>query len=43
LHGRNQFPENPKELGACIIEWQAAMSNIGKALLRGVALGLGMP
>ena len=43
LHGRNQFPEIPAELGPTIIEWQEQMSKLGKTLLRGVALGLGIP
>lgn len=43
LHGRNLFPERPAELGKAIIEWQEEMSKLGKALLRGVALGLGIP
>ena len=43
LHGRNQFPERPEQLGKTIIEWQEQMSNLGKTLLRGVALGLGIP
>lgn len=42
LHGRNQFPETPADLGNTIIEWQSYMSQIGKALLAGVAVGLGM-
>lgn len=43
LHGRNLFPENPSELGPCIIEWFAALSKLGRTLLGGVALALGMP
>ena len=43
LHGKNLFPENPSELGPTILEWMEAMSKLGKSLLTGVALGLGMP
>lgn len=43
LHGKNQFPEHPSELGPTIIQWIDEMSSLGRALLRGVALGLGMP
>lgn len=42
LHGRNLYPENPADLGKVIVEYQRHMSEIGKALLRGIALGLGM-
>lgn len=42
LHGRNQFPEHPAELGPVILTWINEMSELGKSLLRGVALGLGM-
>lgn len=43
LHGKNQFPEHPAELGPTILQWFDYMSELGKTLLRGVALGLGMP
>lgn len=43
LHGPNLYPESPAELGPLINKWFAAMSSLGKALLRGVALGLKMP
>jgi isopenicillin N synthase-like dioxygenase len=36
------YPESPKELGPCVDEWFSYMSLLGKALLRGVAIGLGM-
>ena len=42
LHGSNLYPERPPELKVAIEEWQAHMSLIGKALLRGVAMGLGL-
>ena len=40
LHGPNLFPEG--HLGPTIIEWFDQMKNLGIALLRGVALGLGI-
>ena len=43
LHGKNQFPDHPSELGPTILKWIDEMSSLGRALLRGVALGLGMP
>ena len=40
LQGDNQFPS--EEMRAVVLEWMKSMSNLGQALLRGVALGLGL-
>lgn len=40
---QNQIPDKPGELGSCILEWIQVMSQMGKTILKGVALGLGMP
>ena len=43
LHGANQFPSEPAALRASVLAWCAAMRGLGRALLRGIALALGMP
>jgi len=42
LHGANLFPGEPAALGAAVIEWMASMTTLGLALLRAMALGLGL-
>jgi isopenicillin N synthase-like dioxygenase len=42
LHGANQFPSEPADLRACVLEWFAHMERVGRALLGGIALALGM-
>ena len=42
LHGPNLFPASPVGIGPAVVEWFAQMRELGEALLRGVALGLGM-
>ena len=42
LHGPNQFPEEPAELGPLVLAWIDAMTRLGHALVRGVAIGLGL-
>ena len=41
--GLNLLPQTPVELTPCIHEWMAALSKLGKTLLSGIALALGMP
>ena len=42
LHGANQFPDEPSELGPLVLEWLAAMRPVADAVMRGIALGLGL-
>jgi isopenicillin N synthase-like dioxygenase len=42
LHGPNLFPDDPADLGAVVVRWIDEVSALGQALLRGVALGLGI-
>jgi isopenicillin N synthase-like dioxygenase len=42
LHGPNLFPAEPAGLGALVLQWIDEVSALGQALLRGVALGLGI-
>jgi isopenicillin N synthase-like dioxygenase len=41
LHGANLFP--PGGLGPAVTDWIAAVTPVAAALMRGVALGLGLP
>ncbi len=41
--GTNQFPEHPDGMKKCVDEWMLKMSNLGSILLRGIAMGLGLP
>ncbi len=43
LHGANQFPTDPPELGPLVLEWLAAMRPVADAVMRGISLGLGLP
>ena len=43
LHGANQFPTAPAELGPLVLEWLAAMRPVADAVMSGIALGLGLP
>lgn len=43
LHGPNLFPAQPAELRGAVLAWIGAMTALGRALARGVALGLGLP
>eukprot|EP00730_Choanoeca_flexa_P018782 TRINITY_DN9152_c1_g1_i1.p1 TRINITY_DN9152_c1_g1~~TRINITY_DN9152_c1_g1_i1.p1 ORF type:complete len:353 (+),score=52.57 TRINITY_DN9152_c1_g1_i1:456-1514(+) len=40
LHGSNQFPAQPAELRATVLEYMQAVTKLGHALLRGIALSL---
>jgi isopenicillin N synthase-like dioxygenase len=42
LHGPNLFPERPADLAPAVLAYTAAMTALGHALLRGVALSLGL-
>jgi isopenicillin N synthase-like dioxygenase len=42
LHGANQFPETPAGLGPVVLRWIDEVAALGAALLRGLALGLGL-
>ena len=42
LHGTNLFPNEPAGLGPAVIDWMASMTALGLALLRALALGLGL-
>jgi isopenicillin N synthase-like dioxygenase len=42
LHGPNLFPENLPELRATVLEYLAAMTELGHTLMRGLALSLGL-
>lgn len=43
LHGPNQFPVEPAALGPAVLAWIDAMTALGHDLVRGVAIGLGLP
>ena len=42
LHGANLFPERPAALGGVVLRWIDEVGALGAALLRGLALGLGL-
>ena len=42
LHGANLFPDDPAALGDVVLRWIDAVTALGQALLRGLALGLGV-
>ena len=42
LHGANLYPRKPAELAALVDEWMAAVTEVGRKLLRAMALGLGL-
>lgn len=43
LHGPNLFPDSVPELRAAVREYLAEMTTLGHALMRGIALSLGLP
>ena len=43
LHGPNLFPRHPAELRDAVLAYLDAMTTLGQAVLRGMALGLGRP
>lgn len=42
LHGRNLFPRVPAELGPTVLEYVDALTQVGHAVVRGIALALGV-
>ena len=42
LHGRNLFPRQVPELRSAVLGYMAALTDLGQAVLRGVALSLGL-
>ena len=42
LHGRNLFPRQVPELRAAVLDYIGALTDLGQAVLRGVALSLGL-
>ena len=43
LHGPNLFPRRPAGLRETVLDYLAAMTQVGQAVLRAMALGLGRP
>lgn len=43
LHGPNLFPDAPAGLRAIVLEYMAALTELGQQLMGGIALGLGLP
>lgn len=43
LHGPNRFPARPPELRAAVLDWLDALHPVADAVLRGMAIGLGLP
>jgi isopenicillin N synthase-like dioxygenase len=43
MHGANLFPQSPVELGPAVLEYMRALTGVGHAILRGLAVGLGLP
>ncbi len=43
LHGPNQFPDRPSELRSAVLDWLAALRPVADAVMRAIALGLGLP
>jgi isopenicillin N synthase-like dioxygenase len=42
LHGPNLFPDEPAGLRPAVLDWMAAMAELGTTLLRVTAIGLGL-
>ncbi len=42
LHGQNQFPDEPVELRGTVLDWLTALRPVADAVMRGLALGLGL-
>lgn len=42
LHGANQSPDHPVELRAAVLDYIQALTAVGQAILRGLAVGLGL-
>ncbi len=42
LHGPNLFPDRPAELGPLVLDWMDRVTDVGRRVLAGLALGLGL-
>jgi isopenicillin N synthase-like dioxygenase len=42
LHGPNLFPERPAELAPLVLDWIDRVTAVGRAVLRGLAVGMGL-
>lgn len=42
LHGSNLFPAEPADLRPAVLGWMTAMTELGRVLLEGIAIGLGL-
>lgn len=42
LHGQNLFPKNPQEFKETILKWMEEIEKVGHAVMRGIALSLGL-
>lgn len=38
LHGPNQFPDEPADLAEVVLEWMARVTDVGRAVLAGIAV-----
>lgn len=43
LHGANLFPEQPTAFRETVLEYMAAVTNVGHAVMKGISLSLGLP
>ena len=43
LHGANLFPADPPGLGPTVLRWLDEMRRVAEAVMRGIALALGLP
>lgn len=43
LHGKNLFPQKPEKLGQVVLQYMEAVTKVGHAVLRGMALSLELP
>jgi isopenicillin N synthase-like dioxygenase len=42
LHGPNLFPDEPADLGPAVLEWLDQLEAVAAAVMRGIAIGLGL-
>jgi isopenicillin N synthase-like dioxygenase len=42
LHGPNLFPDEPADLGPAILTWLSELEPVAAAVMRGIAIGLGL-
>lgn len=43
MHGQNLFPERPVELKQTVLDYMGAVTKVGHAILRGIAVSLNLP